>query len=380
MSFIMSIIEYLYFFIFFITPILLVISCLSLFFIKSQKSFYNFFVVMANILLIIWGFLLLVMYIYPIGDRIFGYALEILFASSASLILALGIIIKLLFDLKKKEYTDTFAYYIFCNTHKILVSLFKNLFLFFIIFQIFLIYSASQAYDKAKEMKAAGIQDKSFSDFYSPTIKRISISAGMPPRQYRWSYHKGKYVFEIDQYQKKVFLLGSENNEDLKFYAYSHGKDYLLSIPKKFKPKPNDDIYFEIPSEIDFGKYFITEYDGIRVVLSKDKFYLDGKSLEKYEDKFGLMQEKVELFNYDSEIQKYAKNEYLRYSLKDKLIVTCKIASNYCEMKLFNERFYYKFYIHRKDIDKWSEIEEELPKLFEPFVLDVKEYDPKVVY
>ncbi len=349
------------------------------FIIKNKKVFLLYFILIsifdANVLFenIYYN------YTHPIGDRYIFEGLGLVISTLIASILSVGIVAKMILNLIfAKNYKETFLYYILKIGYKVKYYILSIIVLIPIVFQLYLLSSALNAYNHAKDMKAIDIQDKSALDFYSPTIQHIKISAGMPPRQYRWSYHRKKYVFE--EYQRKTYILDSNKSNNFEFYFYRHYKDYLLSIPKKFNPSIKDNIiHFEMTNEADTGKYFDKEHNIINAQLPYHHFSFRGDTIEKYKDKYRLKREKIKMKKYDSKQRKYISNEYLRYYLKDKLIIDCKIdelniASDYCKMQLFDKQFYCECLIHKKNINKWDEIQKKLPKLFKSFIKDIKEY------
>ncbi len=249
------------------------------------------------------------------------------------------------------------------------------------LFQGYLLFSAYNAYDSAKQMQAQDINTQDMYYFYSPTIKHIQIQVGNPERHYRWSYRRSRYVFEINQYDTVEKNATSEN---LSFWHMPYGqytKDYHFSIPKTYikNDSYNTLSQITIPSNIPLSKYFNLGNNSIDIRFFKSTT-ISRAIDKKLENQYGLQKGIGNGYYYDDDREKYG-NEYLTYS-NDTISIQChyledNITSDTCHVKMLANHFLYKFDIYKQYIPQWEKIYTELPKQFESFIVAVKQYPEK---
>ena len=177
--------NYVWILIFVYMPLAVAIFSAGMFFINDKRIFLKYFIVLANMLLSIISVLLLSMSIYPNGDERFGYVFEILFFSGSFLLFTIMLSIKLLVNSKNNAYRETHLFYLKSRLGTVLKSLLITLVVLFALFQLFLLWSACNAYEKAKEL---GHSEYSIISFYSPFVKPIEFDGK------RYSYHRARYV------------------------------------------------------------------------------------------------------------------------------------------------------------------------------------------
>ena len=175
------------FFIYVYIPAIVIFSSLCLFFIKDKHRYLKLTTFILNLILTIVIFLTISIIFYPNGDDRFGYMFEIFFLLTSSLIFTILFVINIYFNYKKCTYKNSYLNYFKIKYKYIIKSFLKTLISIFLTFQFFLIWSAFNAYEKAKELGYIG-HGYSIILFYSPFVKTIVFN------KKRYSYHRAKYV------------------------------------------------------------------------------------------------------------------------------------------------------------------------------------------
>jgi hypothetical protein len=252
----------------------------------------------------------------------------------------------------------------------------------YILFQGYLLYSANNAYESAKQMQVKDIDTKNMYDFYTPTIKHIQIQAGNPKRYYRWSYRRGRYVFEINQCN---FTEEQSKNKNIIFNYFPYGmytKDYRISVPKSYVKEGKYNILNRIiiPENRPLSYYF--NFNKKPIDVQAKSYNSIGTSIDKQlEKRYGLKKGIGDRYYDNDEREKYG-NTYLTY-YNETVVIQChylenNTTSDTCHMEMIANNFKYKFDIHKQYIPQWQKIYTGLSKEFESFIVSVKQYPEKL--
>jgi len=340
----------------------LVIFAIPFIIVKSKETLLAYTWISIGFLLFVWGQDYYWTYThpskYPGMFAVIGYMIGA--SITGAVVFSLLIVI-----IKDKLSAYSFKWFLVPSVTLLLI--------FYLLMQGFLIYSAHKAYDKAVEMNATEIMQKSAWDFYSPFIRRITIEAGVPKRYYRWSYSRSRYVFELHQYQNLISEK-VETESDVSFYWFPYElytKDYHMSIPKDYYVENKyNQIQFTIPHGYGLSKFFDFSEQVIRVSRSN---YVQRSSDKKLEDKYGLKTGmSQEYFNGE-------KREAFVFYNEKTLYIACPLTennqtTNICQMTMLNGGFKYAFDIPRKNVSQYAEIGSGVSKLFISFIIEIKDY------
>ena len=250
-------------------------------------------------------------YIHPLGcafGRIDNFLLWI-----AQLLYIPALLSIVLVILWKKLFIEVFKRFI--------VPVILIFILIYFFFQGYLLFSAHNAYESAKKMQAKNINAINMYDFYSPTIKHIQIQAGEPKRYYRWSYRRGRYVFEINQPNIAERNTTSKNLSFWYMPSKQYAKDYHFSIPKTYIKTSH---YYGlntiiIPSNSPLFHYFNFDHRLISVHADNDNSIMISLD-KKFRNQYGLQKGIGHGYYYDDDREKYG--HYLIYS-NDTISIQC---------------------------------------------------------
>jgi len=155
----------------------------------NKRVFYIYFITMTISITVMCSILYYEMFICP-SYAVFGVIMfsPIFIIPTTILVQRVNSILKK--DIVQNGYDNSLKYYLLTRLlHRPLLKLGVSLFVIFILFQFFLIYSSNKAYNQAVKRGVDGIEKITMWDFYSPFMKDIYIDDTT-----RWSYHRECYV------------------------------------------------------------------------------------------------------------------------------------------------------------------------------------------
>lgn len=162
--------------------------------IHNKKLFYNYFLIVVTSITVPWFYILIELSSCPGRFSEVGFIILGLFFLIPTRMGVRAVIVQINDNLSLNKYEDSLYFYVLKQLKSnVFFKLLKLLIFIYLLFQIFLLDSAHNAYKKAIELKVKDIEKKNMWDFYSPTIKTIYINDDT-----RWSYHRGVYVNEWD--------------------------------------------------------------------------------------------------------------------------------------------------------------------------------------
>lgn len=179
-------IQKIFFFLLIMVPMMIVLSSSLIFVIRDKKEFFQYMTIVLHMILALVIILEFKRYLYS-GNYSLGY----LTIYGSTFIFLLSTSIRLFINYIRNEKRETLVYYIFKEFSNFFYSLLKTIIIatvvIFMIIQLFLIVSAFQACNQAKELNYID-NNQSIWSFYSPTVKAIEFQGK------RYSYRRGKYV------------------------------------------------------------------------------------------------------------------------------------------------------------------------------------------